>query len=263
MAIVDDAVVKITAPGAVTELVLNRPKHLNALNPDLLASLIQIFDKLGHEKELRAVIISGAGERAFAAGADISTMASLGPRAIADYVEIGQRAMRAIECCKVPVIAAVNGYALGGGMELLLACDIAIASEKAQLGQPEVALGIMPGFGGTQRLARRSGSGTARRLIYSGEKVSAAEALALGIVDKVVPAEILMDEARRLAGAIAAQAPLAVQKSKEVMRHADEQALLSGLRLEVEGFLALFGTRDREEGMRAFLEKRTATFTGV
>lgn len=246
----------------VTVVTLNRPENLNALNPDLLGSIERTFLKLEKDPDLRAVIITGAGPKAFVAGADISSMHGLGSRAIADYLELGQRTMRAIECCKVPVIAQVNGYALGGGLELALACDLIIASETAKFGQPEVNLGILPGFGGTQRLIARCGIGVSRRLCYTAELASASEALAIGLVDRVVQADLLTEEARKLATLIASKAPLAVQATKKVIRVSEDPRLLPGLRHEVQEFLALFATSDREEGMEAFLTKRPARFTG-
>jgi enoyl-CoA hydratase len=162
----------------------------------------------------------------------------------------------------VPVIGAINGYALGGGLELALACDILIASENAKLGQPEINLGIIPGFGGTQRLIQRCGIGAARRLVLTGDMIDATEALRIGLVDQVVTAAELMSVARAMAGRIATKAPLAVKEAKRVIRESQESLLLSGLRLEVESFLKLFQTRDREEGMDAFKQKRSPTFTG-
>lgn len=262
MAIMEENTVKVSQTAGVVEIVVNRPQALNALNVDVLQGLILAFEKLDKDSSVRAIVITGEGDKSFVAGADINWMVDLGPRAISDYVELGQRAMRTVECSRVPVIAAVNGYALGGGLELALACDVIIASEKAKLGQPEVNLGIIPGFGGTQRLVQRSGIGAARRLIYSGEIIGAAEAYALGLVDKVVPHEAHKEEVKKYAATVASKAPLAVQGAKTVIRQSQEQPLLSGLRLEVEGFLDLFQTSDREEGMRAFLEKREARFTG-
>ena len=190
-------------------------------------------------------------------------MVDLGPRAIADYVELGQRAMRALELLDLPVIAAVNGFALGGGLELALACDIICASNRAKLGQPEVNLGIIPGFGGTARLAARCGIGAARRLVYSGELVRAEEAQVMGLVDKIFEPEKLLDETRAFAALIAGKAPLAVRGAKRVLRQAQENALHVGLRLEVEEFLRLFASADREEGMQAFLQKREPKFRAV
>jgi enoyl-CoA hydratase len=170
--------------------------------------------------------------------------------------------MRTIETFDVPVIAAVNGFALGGGLELALACDLIVCAESAKLGQPEVNLGIMPGFGGTQRLIQRCGIGTARRLCYTGELIGAEEARMVGIADKVAPDAQLMDEVKKIATTIASKAPLAIKGTKKVINQAHQSLLLSGLRLEVEEFLRLFETADREEGMDAFLQKREAKFTG-
>ena len=262
MTIMEEQTVKLIKEDVVSEVLINRIESLNALNPDVLQSLILLIEKLKQKAQTRALIISGAGEKAFVAGADIRSMSSLGPRAIADYVELGQRAMRAIETAPFPVIAAVNGFALGGGLELALACDLIFASENAKLGQPEVNLGIIPGFGGTQRLIARCGIGAARRLIYSGELIDANEALRIGLADKVAKPDELMSLARSIADNISSKAPLAVQKAKSVIRLSQEENMLAGLRLEVEGFLEIFSTRDREEGMNAFLEKRKADFKG-
>jgi enoyl-CoA hydratase len=254
--------VKYEVTGHRAHLTICRPESLNALNIDVLQSIILAFEKIVREKDIRVAVITGEGPKAFVAGADIRSMSDLGPRAIADYVELGQRAMRIIESAPFPVIAAVNGYALGGGLELALSCDIIIASRSAKLGQPEVNLGIIPGFGGTQRLIQRCGIGTARRLTFTGDLVGADEALILGLVDKVVDPVELFGEATAMAETIASKAPCAVQGAKRVIRQSQEALLLSGLRLEVEKFLEVFSTADREEGMRAFLQKRPADFKG-
>ena len=196
------------------------------------------------------------------AGADVPGMAQLGPRAIADYAELGQRAFRVIETARVPVIAAIKGFALGGGLELALACDMIVASSSAKVGQPEVNLGIIPGFGGTQRLIERCGIGTAKRLVLTGEIITAEEALRLCVVDKVVEPAELLTAARAWGELIASKAPMAVSAGKRVIRQAQEQALLAGLQREVESFLQLFGSADREEGMSAFMQKRPAVFKG-
>ncbi|MBN8549085.1 MAG: enoyl-CoA hydratase/isomerase family protein [Deltaproteobacteria bacterium] len=258
----EEECLKVSSEGLVAEIVVNRPKSLNALNADVLQSINLTIPKILKNEQIRAIIIRGEGEKAFVAGADIHSMSQLGPRAIADYVELGQRAMRCIEAARVPVIAAVNGYALGGGMELALACDIIIASKAAKFGQPEVNLGIIPGFGGTQRLIQRCGLGAARRLILSGEIISAEEASHIGLVDKLAEPADLITVAQQFAQTIAAKAPLAVRGAKDVLRASQEQSLLSGLRLEVEKFLELFGSVDREEGMNAFMQKREAKFVG-
>lgn len=252
----------IEQDGAVATITINRPESLNALNPDVLQGLILGLGKIASNKSIRSVIITGKGPKAFVAGADIRSMSELGPRPLADYVELGQRAMRMIETFHVPVIAAVNGFALGGGLELALACDLIVCAESAKLGQPEVNLGIIPGFGGTQRLIQRCGIGAARRLCYTGDLIGSDEARVIGLADKVVPDGQLMEEAVKMATTIASKAPLAVQGAKRVINRAHESLLLSGLRLEVEEFVRLFDTVDREEGMTAFLEKRAAKFSG-
>jgi enoyl-CoA hydratase len=248
--------------GAIHTITINRPESLNALNPDVLQGLLNEFQAIARDPSVRVVVIRGSGPKAFVAGADIRSMSQLGPRAIADYVELGQRATRAIESCAVPVVAAVHGFALGGGLELALACDIIVCAESAKVGQPEVNLGIIPGFGGTQRLIQRGGIGQARRLCYSGELISAEEARVIGVADKVFPDATFDEQLSAFVDLIASKAPLAVQGAKRVINRAQEAVLLAGLRLEVEEFLRLFGTADREEGMDAFMQKRKATFTG-
>lgn len=260
--LLEESTVLVEQEGALATITINRQESLNALNPDVLQGLIIELGRLSSSPDLRVVIITGRGPKAFVAGADIRSMSQLGPRPLADYVELGQRAMRMIETFEVPVIAAVNGFALGGGLELALACDIVVCSESARVGQPEVNLGIIPGFGGTQRLIQRCGIGAARRLCYTGDLIGASEALALGIADKVVPDAHLMGEVVKMATAIASKAPLAVKGAKRVINKAHESLLLSGLRLEVEEFNRLFASADREEGMTAFLQKREAKFTG-
>ena len=263
MAIMEEESVKVALEQAVAEITINRPQALNALNADVLQGLILVLDKLEKNEQVRAIILTGSGEKAFVAGADIHSMAGLGPRPIADYVELGQRCMRRIENARVPVIAAVNGFALGGGLELALACDIILASSKAKLGQPEVNLGIIPGFGGTQRLIQRCGIGTARRLVFTGDLIEAEEGKIMGIIDKVCEPTALLDEARKMAHTIARKAPLAVSRAKQLMRDSQQAALLSGLRMEIEAFLQLFASADREEGMAAFLEKREPKFRNL
>ena len=260
--LMEENTVLVERDGAIVTVTINRQESLNALNPDVLQGLILEFGKIASDPSIRSVIITGRGPKAFVAGADIRSMNGLGPRPIADYVELGQRAMRLIETCEVPVIAAVNGFALGGGLELALACDIIVCCESAKLGQPEVNLGIIPGFGGTQRLLQRCGIGAARRLCYTGDLIGAEEARVLGLADKVVPDAQLTEEVKKMATTIVSKAPLAVKGAKKVINEAHQSLLLSGLRLEVEEFLKLFDTADREEGMTAFLQKRPATFTG-
>jgi enoyl-CoA hydratase len=262
MDLIEQESVKLINDSEISSILINRPQTLNALNPDVLVSLGLIIEKLSKNQTTKVLIISGAGEKAFVAGADIAGMHQLGPRAIADYIELGQRVMRSLEVAPFPVIAAVNGYALGGGLELALSCDIVVASENSKFGQPEVNLGIIPGFGGTQRLIHRCGIGVARRLTYTGDIVDANEALRIGLIDKLVSGNELLSSCQAIAGNICSKAPLAIRKVKEVIRVSQDGNLLSGLRHEVAGFLDLFSTWDREEGMMAFLQKRSAKFMG-
>ena len=262
MSILEEPTVTLEILEQVATITVNRPENLNALNPDVLQGIILELEKLQKAGDVAALVITGRGEKAFVAGADVVSMAKLGPRPIADYVELGQRALRAIECFPSPVIAAVNGYALGGGLELAIACDIIVAADTAKVGQPEINLGIIPGFGGTQRLIQRCGIGAARRLILTGDMIDATEALRIGLFDQVVPASELKTTVVAMAKRIGTKAPLAVREAKRVIRQSQEQQLLAGLRLEVEGFLQLFSSRDREEGMDAFMQKRPAKFTG-
>jgi len=257
-----EEVVKMRIENDVAEIVINRPENLNALNVDVLQSILLKFEKLNKEGQVRCAIITGAGEKAFVAGADIPLLQQLGKRAAADYIELGQRAMREIEKAPFPVLAAVNGYALGGGLELAISCDIILASQSAKFGAPEVNLGIIPGFGATQRLVQRCGIGAARRLVFTGDMVDAVEAKAIGLADVVAAEGMLQETAWQMAKTIASRGPLAVAEAKKVIRASQEQTLLAGLQMEVESFLAMHETADREEGMMAFMQKRKPKFLG-
>lgn len=248
----------LDASGIAT-LTINRPEALNALNAEVLDAVVSAVRSL-HGKA-RAVIVTGAG-KAFVAGADIAQMQDLGPAEAEAFARRGHEAGKALEQFPGPVIAAINGYALGGGLELAMACDVLVASEKAVVGQPEVKLGVVPGFGGSQRLPRRTGPGVAKWLLMSGESVKADEALRLGIVDKVVPPEGLMAECRRIAELCLANGPLAVASVKTLVDLGLDLPLPEALDLEVKAFGAAFATQDQKEGMKAFLEKRKAAFTG-
>ena len=257
----DILTVEIDATTAI--LTLNRPAVLNALNANLLSLLEEALDAFTGDTQLRAVIITGAGERAFAAGADIGELAALdGAMAGQHKARTGQRITQLIETLPVPVIAAVNGFALGGGCELAMACDFRIASENAKFGQPEVNLGITPGYGGTQRTTRLCGPGTALFLCLTGETIDAAEALRIGLVQRVVPIGELLPEARRLAALIGAKAPLAITATKRAIREGAALPLAEGLALEALHFGTLIGTSDFREGTTAFLEKRKPVFHG-
>jgi enoyl-CoA hydratase len=246
----------------VAIVTLNRPAVLNALNLALLRDLDHAMAELRDDDSVRAVILTGAGEKAFVAGADIKELAELTPVAGKAYAAAGQRVFAQIEQLGKPVIAAVNGYALGGGCELAMACTIRLASETARFGQPEVKLGIIPGFGGTQRLPRLVGKGRAMELILTGAPIDAAEAYRIGLVNRVVPSSALMTEARSLAQALAASAPVALRHAMEAINGGLEMTAADGCVLEATLFGLVASTDDMREGTRAFVEKRKATFTG-
>jgi len=241
---------------------VNRPEKLNALNRKTMDELHDCFQEIERDDEVRAVILTGAGEKAFVGGADINELAVQTPVEGKELSMRGQKILDLIEHLGKPVIAAVNGYALGGGCELALACTIRIASENARLGQPEVKLGLIPGYAGTQRLPRLVGKGRALEMVLSGEPVSAAEAYRIGLVNQVVPAQDLMATAEKLAQKILANAPLAVKFALEAVNHGLEMTEAEGQFLEANLFGLCCTTADMKEGTRAFLEKRPARFTG-
>ena len=245
----------------IATVTINEPKTLNALNSKLLEELGAAFDMLANDAEVRVIILTGA-ERAFVAGANIQEMSGLNYDQAKVFGAKGASVFRKIETCPQPVIAAVNGFALGGGSELAMACDIRIASEKAKFGQPEVGLGITPGFSGTQRLARLIGFAKAKELIFTGKVIAADEALAIGLVNQVVEPEVLMDKVLAMAADIAKQAPIAVQKSKEAINNGWDMTIDKGIDYEVELFAQCFETEDQKNGMNAFLKKEKTEFKG-
>lgn len=248
--------------GAIATITINRPAALNALNQKVLMELSTAFHDVGHRKDIRAIILTGAGEKAFVAGADIVAMSQMTPAQAGEFACLGHMVMNLIEGIKKPVIAAVNGFALGGGMELALACDVIYASETAVFGLPETTLGLFPGFGGTQRLPRLIGKSKAKELIFSGRKLKANEAYEWGIVNKVSPAAELKADVEKLAMAIVANSPVAVGLTKELVNRGTDLPIETGLLLEKNGFGALFTTADMKEGLSAFVEKRKANFKG-
>jgi enoyl-CoA hydratase len=248
--------------GPVMVLTVNRPDRLNALSRDTLAQIGRAVRVFAEDATQGALIVTGAGEKSFVAGADIAELAALGPEEAEEYSRSGQAVMDLIERSAKPVIAAINGYALGGGCELALACHVRIAAENAVLGLPEVGLGTIPGYGGTQRLPRNIGLGRAIELVVTGRRVRADEALALGLVSRVVPQAGLLAEAESLALAILRNGPLAVAAALEVMRDGMQLSLDEGLRLESGKFGRLAASEDMHEGLRAFVEKRSADFRG-
>jgi enoyl-CoA hydratase len=246
---------------SVALITLRREKALNALNRQLLTELALALSSLVGNG-IRAAVITGAGEKAFVAGADIAEMSDLGPAEARAFAENGHRIGELIASLPIPIIAAVNGFALGGGCELALACDFIYASEKAKFGQPEVNLGLIPGFGGTQRFLRRIGPARAAELVLTADMISADEALRLGLVNAVVPAAELVARATAQAQKIAGKAPLAIAAAKRALRRAEELPLSAGNELERELFASLFATADQKEGTKAFLEKRAANWSG-
>lgn len=256
------SLVLVEKDAGVVTVTLNRPDKLNALTSELLTELGMALHGLVSDAELRCVILTGAGDKAFAAGADIAAMSEMTPVQAKQFADKGHRVGSSIEAMTVPVIAAVNGFALGGGCELALACDFIYASDKAKLGQPEVNLGVIPGFGGTQRLARRVGAARARELCMTGDIVNAEEALRIGLVNAVVPHAELLPRVRETAKKIASKGPLAIAAVKRVVARGADVPLQTANELEATAFAALFGTHDQREGMRAFVEKRPAKFEG-
>ncbi len=238
---------------------LNRPRALNALNTALIRELVEVLFAFDADPEIGAIVLTGS-DRVFAAGADVGEMAeaSLAEMLAADPIALWDR----VAAIRKPLIAAVSGYALGGGCELAMACDMIIASETAVFGQPEINLGVIPGAGGTQRLVRAVGKAVAMEVILNDRRLSAEEALRLGLVNHVYPVESYLEEALRLANAIAARAPLAVRLAKESIHKAFETALAEGLAFERRSFYSLFGTADQKEGMDAFLNKRVPHWRG-
>lgn len=247
--------------GHLAIVTINRPKALNALNSKTLKDLDLVLDDLEKDNDIYAVILTGAGEKAFVAGADISEMKDLSEEEGRNFGILGNRVFRRLEKLDKPVIAAVSGFALGGGCELAMSCDIRIASEKAKFAQPEAGLGITPGFGGTQRLPRLVGEGKAKELIYTCAMIKADEALRIGLVNKVVPLENLMDEAKAMANAIIANAPIAVKLCKDAINRGMQVDIDNAIEIEATDFGKCFATEDQKEGMSAFMEKREKNFS--
>jgi len=241
-------------------LYINRPDAMNALNTGVLEEIIQAVGEISRDNEIQVLIITGAGDKSFVAGADIKEMHGLTAVEGRKFGYIGQAAFRAIEKLEKPVIAAVNGFALGGGCELAMAADIRLASDKAKFGQPEVGLGITPGFGGTQRLPRLVGEGRAMELILTANTINVEEAYRIGLVNHIYPAENLLDEARKMARKIMSNAPLAVKYSKSAINKGLQTDIDTGMAIEADLFGICFSTEDQKAGMGAFLNKEKASF---
>lgn len=249
--------------GAVRRITINRPDKLNALNRETIGELDAAFDAAANATSVRVVILAGSGEKAFVAGADISELAALTPTQALEFSRHGQKLMTRIERLGKPVVARLQGFALGGGLELAMACHLRIASDKARIGQPEINLGVIPGFGGTQRLLRLSGRSAALELCLTGNPIDAARALALGIVNRVVAADKLDEEIDGLAAQLAASAPHALAGILDAVLVGGECGIDAGLDYETQAFALCCATADMREGTRAFLERRKPVFTGA
>ena len=247
--------------GHLAIVTINRPKALNALNSETLRDLDVVLEDLENDNNIYSVILTGSGEKAFVAGADISEMKDLSEEEGREFGLLGNRVFRRLEKLDKPVIAAISGFALGGGCELAMACDIRIASEKARFAQPEAGLGITPGFGGTQRLPRLVGEGKAKELIYTCAMIKADEALRIGLVNKVVPLDTLMEEAKNMANTIIANGPIAVKLCKDAINRGIQVDIDEAIEIEAGDFGKCFSTEDQKEGMSAFMERRDKNFS--
>ena len=246
----------------IATITINRPDALNAIDEVVLGELEKAFEEVEEDESVRVVIVTGGGEKAFVAGGDIAAMRKMSLLEGKKFVYNGQSVLSKIENCNKVVIAAINGYTLGGGMELALACDIRIASEKAQLGLPEVSIGLYPGWGGTQRLVRLVGKGIAKELVFTGDRITAQEAKDLRIVNRVVEHTELMNECHKMADIVIANSSIAIMQAKKAINQGSEISLDNALALEAEAWLVNFSTEDRVEGLSAFLEKRKPNYMG-
>jgi enoyl-CoA hydratase len=242
--------------GAISTLTVNRPAALNALNRSVLEQIAHVLREVRRDPSVRVLVVTGAGDRAFVAGADIAAMAKMTTTEGLEFTRLGHRVMHTLEDLAIPTVAAVNGFALGGGVELAMACDLVVASEKARFGQPEINLGLIPGFGGTQRLPHRIGHAKARELIMTGDMIDAKTALGLGLVNQVVAPDQLLDTVHKLAEKLASKSAVALRQAKAALRASCTMEEDAGLRFEQEAFGITFASADRVEGTNAFLEKR-------
>ena len=248
--------------GSIATVTFNRPEVLNALNEETMQELGSAMSECKQDGTVRVVILTGAGDKAFIAGADINEFVGKSPAMIMGFAELGHNVVRIMETMGKPIVAAVNGYALGGGLEISMACDMRFASDKARFGQPEILLGLIPGMGGTQRLSRLVGIGLARELIMSGEQVTAQRAYEIGLVNRVFPAEQLMEETKKFAQRLAGLPPFALRMAKYAINYGYDLALENANSLELQCFSQCWSTEDLKEGVAAFLEKRKPSFTG-
>lgn len=247
---------------AVRIVTINRPDKLNALNREVLTELRDVFRAIAEDPSVRVAVLRGAGEKAFVAGADIAELAALSPTQARDFSQHGQRMMRDIELLGKPVIAMIRGYALGGGMELAMSCHLRIAADNAKVGQPEINLGVLPGFGGTQRLLRLAGRGATLELCLTGAPINAQRAFELGLLNRIVPAEQLEDATFALAAQLAAAAPQALRGILDAVQIGGECGIDAGLEFETQAFAVCTSTNDMREGTKAFLERRKPVFRG-
>ncbi|MBP8985759.1 MAG: enoyl-CoA hydratase/isomerase family protein [Syntrophobacterales bacterium] len=246
----------------VAIITFNRPKALNAMNSETMKELYDAVIRCKNDETIKAIILTGSGEKAFVAGADISEMKDLRPKEALAFMELGHETLRALETLPKPSIAAVNGFALGGGTEISMACDMRFASETARFGQPEILIGLIPGWGGTQRLPRLVGMGRAKELIMGGEQIDAKRAYEIGLVNQVFPADQLLDAAKKFAKKLAGLPGFAIKMAKHSINYGYDLALDNANRLETECCAQCFSTDDQKEGMTAFLEKRKPNFKG-
>lgn len=257
-----DSNIIVAIEEGIATITFNRPKSLNALNSALLGELEDALDTIAADEQVRVVILTGAGEKAFVAGADISELSGFNTLQAKRFAQLGQAVIDKLQTLSVPVIAAVNGYALGGGSEMALACDFIYAAENASFGLPEITLGLIPGFGGTQRLPRLVGTNRAKELIFTGKMVPAAQAQSLGLVNQVFPQQSLMDETIKTARVIAAKGKVALRAAKQAVNNGLNADLATGLKIEQDAFAICMASPDAKEGTQAFLEKRKPAFKG-
>lgn len=246
----------------VAVITFNRPKVLNAINLETMLELNNVIHRCQEAESIKAVILTGSGDKAFVAGADVTEFKDQSPQQVLKFAELGQDTLRMMETMGKPVIAAINGFALGGGAEISMACDIRFASDKARFGQPEILLGFIPGWGGTQRLTRLVGIGRAKELIMSGEQITAQRAYEIGLVNKVFPSEQLMEETKKFAQKLAGMPSFALKMIKYVINYGYDLPLDNAGKLEIQGCSLCFSTQDLREGLAAFLEKRKPNFIG-
>jgi len=252
-----------TAENKIATITFNRPKALNALNRELIKEFSDAVHRTCENEEIRVLILTGSGEKSFVAGADITELSTMNALQAKQLSETGHNVLNRLQELPIPVIAAVNGFALGGGCEIALACDFIYASDKAKFGLPEITLGLIPGYGGTQRLSRLIGKNKAKELIFTGKMISAPEAFELGIVNKVVPSDSLMEEVLKTAGMIATKGKVSIRAAKQAVNHGTNSDLATGCKIEMDAFSLCFAAEDAKEGTTAFLEKRKPEFRGT